>query len=367
MRLSTAFPAWKDIWVTPQDATLGAYARLNVKILLADGLYPVLFEGVLAKRPGDTVCRIRINDIVAPWLRPQLRALADDEGYYRDPPPGVSAPGFFAYFYVLFSDPEGTVTSDSVSVPVFADWSRDRAPGANAGNQAYLRMAPIDGVADPRQYILISTLTGQSLTFGEVSLTKVGLIATEPVTWYMRAALADASGSLGLLHPVLSGGEVLEPDGETLGGTVTGVEGYRVEATCARYCLYYANALGGMDSFLIRGRVVETDRINRTDYTRLGGTDLLAGNVEQRGRDVLETSVRKHLEMHTGWLTDAQAARMWHLAESPAVWVHDLEEDVIRPAVLTGTAHEYKSHRGNGNRLVSYQIDLDLAVDGERG
>ena len=141
---------------------------------------------------------------------------------------------------------------------------------------------------------------------------------------------------------------------------------YAARETCARFCLYYVNSYGGWDWLLILGLAVESDSVEDTQIERRSPSALATGNVRQRGVEVIRATVTKHLELHTHWLTDSQAARMHNLLNSPDVWVHDLERDLIFPAVLTKPGCEFKTYKNQGHKLVSYQIDVDYAVTCER-
>lgn len=361
----TALPIWKDIIATPEGTALEGYSKLNFEVIFTLGLPEVIFTGTAVRRPGDTLVRVRLNDLVGGLLRPSLQPLEGDKGFYRDGSTYAAAPGAFIQVAVLWKDPSGAVTSEYTYYDIFADWSYDRNADYDT-DTAYMRYCPIDGIIDVRQRIFITALTGYWIIFVDARGSAHGSIekpagegANIPGTYWIKASEIDPAFYGVPLWPKINGGSIEAP---TLGR-----ESFVVKETCARYCLYYANALGGLDSFLVQGKTVRTDAITRGEYTRRGVSEALSGGVLERGRTILGTSIRQHLEMHTHWLTDDEAGHMWHLLESPAVWVHDLEEDIIYPAVLTGREHRFKTYRGEGGHLVSYQIDLDMAIDTERG
>lgn len=359
-----AVPAWRDIWVSPAGTPLAGFSRLNYKIIWQMNFGETLFEGVAVRREGDSVIRVRVNDIIAAWLRPSLRAMSGDSGFFRDPDT-TGGPGVTAGFAIVWSDPAGEVTSEWQYLSVFADWTYDRSATYDAPAD-YLRYCPIDGVVDVRQRLFLTAYTGSWLVWVDAQGAGHGVVdkpsgegESVPGTFWTKASEIDAAGHGIELFPELTGGELSE--------AARGAFPIVVQETCARYCIYYAGVLGGIESFVPRGKAVEEDAITRGDYLRRTDDDALAGGVLQRGRTVLGTTIRKHLTLHTHWLTDEQAARMASLTESPAVWVHDLETDVIYPAVLTGNSHQYKSYRGQGGKLVSYALEFDLANDTIRG
>ena len=43
---------------------------------------------------------------------------------------------------------------------------------------------------------------------------------------------------------------------------------YVIKETCNKYCLYYSNAYGGWDSFLINGNTVKQDKITSSSFVK---------------------------------------------------------------------------------------------------
>lgn len=365
---SGARPIWEDIYISTQGTAFANFDAVNFDLLLlTQDYYPTILSGRAVKRPGESYVRVLLNDVIADYLRPRLTNLAGDTGSYIEPQSDGGSEAVHS-FQLTWKDPDGNVANANIVFDVFADWSYNRDPNAYAQNNyaAYVRTDPVDRVMDPRQFVLLTTLVGSQLSFqSDDGGTAPGAIsnmgdAKAPKTWFIRGNRFSTG------HRYFF--RLLFPSGTPFSGASYSVTQkiFTVKDTCARYCLYYVNALGGWDSFLIRGRVKESDRITRSEYERRAPSDLLPGNIGQRGRDVLTLAATRAMEMHTHWLSDDEASRMYHLTESTSVYVHDLETDIIYPAVLTNTSHEEKTYKKNGNRLVSYQIDLDLAVPIER-
>ena len=57
---------------------------------------------------------------------------------------------------------------------------------------------------------------------------------------------------------------------------------------------------------------------------------------------------------------------MHHLLNSTDIYLYDTESRLACPVVLTDTATEYKTYRGNGRKLVSYEMTAQLAQDRQR-
>ena len=363
---SDTHPIWEDIYISTLGTAFESFEAANFDlILLSQSYYPTILSGRAVKRPGDSYIRVLVNDIIADYLRPRLHFLLDvDRGAML--PASDGSQETVHTFQLTWKDPDANIANANIVFDAFADWSINRAAGAynQLNYEAYFRAAPIDGKVDPRQWLLVTTLVGTQLRIsGDNTVTiAAGGDAKAPKTWFIRPRTG------GLTAGQRYACTLTFPSGSPFNGAThrSAAALYTVKETCARYCLYYVNALGGWDTFLIQGKVKETDRITRNEYERRAPSALMEGNVQQRGRDVLTLTGTRALEMHTHWLTDDEASRMHHLTESTSVYVHDLETDMIYPAVLTNTSHEEKSYKKNGNRLVSYQIDAELAVPIER-
>ena len=363
----TSYPIWDDIYMSTEGTPFASYDALDfyLETLTVTTDQPVIYEGRAVKRPGDSYIKVKLNDVIVPWLRARLTGMATAAGGCME----AQGDGTEAVHAFRFSwhdpDPDAATSYHRVTFCVFADWTYDRTAAAYAAGtlRNYVRTDPVDRVLDTRQWALFTTLVGASAVIinatGGSTVASLGTAQRPkaPKTWYVRAAnLTAGTYKFRLTFPSTS---------PFSGSTYTG-DAFTVKRTCARYAVYYVNALGGYDTFLIRGRSGLTDALQRSEYTRRAPTALLSGKVGQRGRTVIGVEATRALELHTHWLTDDEASRMFNLVESPEVYVHDLESDLVHPAVIVNTSHEEKTYRGGGNRLVSYQIDVELAAPIER-
>ena len=129
-----------------------------------------------------------------------------------------------------------------------------------------------------------------------------------------------------------------------------------IKKTCARYCLYYQNALGGWDSFLINGNDKQTDKI--TSYKYIKAVD---NTTSKFGTKKYMNVISPTYKLYTDWLNDDEASRMHHLLESTEVYMHDLENDKIIPVNISNTNCEYKTFSNNGKKKFYYVIDVESA------
>ena len=129
---------------------------------------------------------------------------------------------------------------------------------------------------------------------------------------------------------------------------------YKGVAPCNyRYVLYYENAYGGIDAMPIKGIATATDKI--TAYTTKNGVRVPSTSFSYR-RYLNE--VAKTWEFKTGYLSDLQASRMHHLLESTMVYVYDMYEDKLIPAVIDETTVTYKTYKNQGRKFFNYSFKV---------
>lgn len=129
-----------------------------------------------------------------------------------------------------------------------------------------------------------------------------------------------------------------------------------IKNTCAKYCLYYQNALGGWDSFLINGNDKQTDKITSYKYIKNANN-----TTKDFGTKKYLNLITQTYKLYTDWLNDDEASRMFNLLESTEVYLHNLEDDSIIPVNITNNSCEYKTFSNNGKKKFYYTIDVELA------
>lgn len=122
---------------------------------------------------------------------------------------------------------------------------------------------------------------------------------------------------------------------------------------CGEYALYYQGANGGWNSFLIEGKVVESDAIEAYYYNKSYDNTSIEF---ERGRYIAD--IAKNYELHTSFLTDSQAENLAkNLLSSNQVYLHRLADNKIMPVVIENKDITYRKYV-NEKRLISYQIDV---------
>lgn len=325
---------WKDKYIS-----LGTADSVIFRIKVGDD---EIYRGKANKRPGETNNTIKINEVCADYLQNTLPYLS--ASHFTD----FTAPTF------TIQKSSGTTWSDVASVQFINDWSYDRGY-----NPATMGMSfPITGRVDSRQWITYTAYNASQVNavvrFADG--TSINVIIPVAISNDFNADFNNdfsrSVRSAGSGTAVFDLSQWAGVTSITIGGTT-----YKVTTDCKRYALYYANAYGGWDTLLIEGNHKEFDNLER--YTR--ETEYDNRDVVNRGRYNFVNEITKGFTLNTGWLTDAEADKMHHLINSTNVYLYDINTGEMIPAILTDNTCEYKTYKSEGNKLVNYSLQLELA------
>ena len=309
-----AVSIWKDYLVSFGNVAEADYT-INVGAT-------AICSGHAVRRPDQAQLTVRINDVCADYLLHALPSVTAATSVSED-----SAVTF------TVKDSGGNTVD---SVQFVADWSfdHDHSPAALAD--------PVNGRVSPSQALVVSVLGTSATSF----------------------SLKYKSGSTGSVSVAASGGPVQNvslPLASYTGLESVTVAGktYTVADACARYALLYVNAFGGWDTLLMEGRDSKADAYDR--HTMVQRYD----NATRSARGTVEyiNEVTRGWTLRTGWLTDAQAARMHHVLGSTHVYLYDITAATLVPVIITDQECDYKTYRGNGAQMVNYTVRVELAQD----
>lgn len=331
-----ANPIWKDYYVN-----LGTAESVQFRILVGED---VIYTGKAYKRPGKTNNEIRINDICADYL----------ENVF----PELVGTTFTGNEYVTFvvQTLSGTTWTNRANVQFDMNWSYDYDY-----NPAKMGVSfPINGEIDIRQWVIYTAYNATTIT-ATIKLENGDsfpvLIPVEISEDFNSDFNSDFAKSV---RASQTGTAVFELSqyGKVVSITIDN-NVFKVVNSCNRYALYYANAYGGWDSFLIKGNHTMSDAITR--HTR--ETEYDNRNVQNRGKHNYVNEIVKSMTLHTSWLSDEESLRMHHLLNSTEVYLYDMETNQMIPVVLTNSTTDYKTYKGNGCKLVNYAIEVAIAQE----
>ena len=313
---------WKDYYVN-----LGTDDSYVFRII-SEGAG--VYQGIAHKRPGDDNVYVKINDLCADYLQ-QKSGIVNDELFVSD---------IASRQFVLQKQTSSGGWQFVLAEIFYNDWSYDAYTDVTTGSMSF----PINGRIVNGMPVVLSVFQPTDfkvLLDGDL----IGIVnpgSNTPCTCYYP--VQDAS----------PGVEVMIADDVSQASLR-----YTVVDSCARYALYYKNAYGGTDLFLIEGNHSETDDLTR--YTRAQEYDNVADG--SRGRKNYVNEIRKSLTLHSSWLSDDESSRMHHLLNSTEVCLFDIIKGEMIPVLLKNTTTEYKTFKGNGGKLVNYSIEVEFAND----
>lgn len=332
-----AVPIWKDYVVN-----LGVDTYIDYRVVIQD-TGDIIFSGRSFVRPEDTYIYVRINDICADYLENVLPTLSQAE--FSE----LSLPLTFQVFALR----NGSWV-ERASVQFLNDWSYDYGY-----NPATMGMSfPINGHIDPRMPIVWTGLNvsevNATIYFTDGTSSQV-IIPVEITDDFNADFNADFSRSV---RSAGSGTAVFfASDWDNVDRVVIGRSTFKVVTECAKYALYYVNAYGGWDCFLIEGNTLEADTLKR--FTR----EMVYDNrdIQNRGVQNYVNEITKGFTFYSGWLLDDQGERMHHLINSTDVYLYDIAKGQMIPVTIPTTSCEYKTYKNQGNKLVNYTIQVQIA------
>lgn len=321
-------PVWRDTIVTA--SIRGTSLPYSVWL---DG--EQIFAGQAYALPGQSVVEIPINRIAADYLSGRI---------VLDRTQAVQEVSTWRGTFSVRNDNTLDVLGEYT---LYTDWTY-REPDMSGVVSLSRKLSD---VVDPRQLLMTSVGNLSTQSSAPVNIS-TRISDNMPVTLLWSGEVEAQITTAIRLSPSDVGKEVrVVADGNL-------IETYRVEQSCARYCLYYLNACGGYDSYLVGGNTLRRDAYERTTIERRVNNTTL-----EHGREVIRDTITPKWELYTGYLTDAEYQLLHHLLGSTSVYLHDLEEDVIHPVIITNNATEYRTYTNQGRKLSRVRIDVEAAQE----
>lgn len=335
-------PIWKDRYVD-----FGAVSEVPFRISVGGD---VIYHGISYRRPNGQN-RVRVNDVCADYMVQTV--------------PNISQAAFTKLSFPLLFTIEMYEDGEWVAVENYKftyDWSYD-----NLYNfESRFPSSPINGRVLNSQFLMVTsneraTDVTFTLTFKDGQTQHIVIDLTRSVDY--NESYNDDFSKYAIM---MGAGTAILYLGNWSNLASVDVNGIHYDVvSCGSRVLYYINAYGGWDSFLIEGNVVERDQVNRMTRNVSGDNqdNTIAGEDDtyytQRGEyDNYANGIVKEYTMHTGWLSDEQSAKMHHLLNSTKVYM--LDDDTLKPVLIKNSTTEYKTYKNNGGKLVNYTIDVEL-------
>lgn len=310
--ISNIIPVWADTeYMYKTDKQ-----NMNISIEISGGEVEI-YHGKLTKEPNSDFVAKKINSIASNYLDSNFPMFS--EGFHKMP-----------NYYKSF-----TIYNDEDTPQVFN--LINSYSNKEIDNYVTVISDPIRNILDSRQLLMCSVFLNEpdsipnNTTEVEIDraniLTQLNLESKNGYTFVFKLATDDYIG--------------------------VDIINYKVKQTCYKYCLYYCNAYGGWDSLLIQGNSVKNDEIKSQYYTKsFNNTTHEFENTKYL--NLIDTNYT----LYTDWFTDEEQSKLYHLLESNHVYLHDLEEDIITPVVITNTSCEWKTFSNNGKKKFYNKIKV---------
>lgn len=130
--------------------------------------------------------------------------------------------------------------------------------------------------------------------------------------------------------------------------------GYTTRVKCVPYVLYYLNSYGGWDAFAIEGTGIKKDA-----YTTYKTDQSYNNTTLQFETNKYVQEIKTSYELNTGLLSDEQSANLAkNLLGSIKVYLQNIDEGWIKPAIITDSNITYQTYQTNGRKLCQYKIQV---------
>lgn len=327
-----AFPIWQDLFVASTYKYFRISGGVDPATQAADGL--VFYNGAFPTAGGGD---IHLNAIAAQRLR------------YGNPT--FMTKGFYAV-----CDPQTfTVekSSDGVSwassaIDLGPDWSYDPAMASTIQ-----RNDPVNG----HFHYLMTVFFSQWVTSPENVTPRV-----YKTSWTTQAVVGITGKGGTVAFPIRSVTgytSVKQVELKNTKGTLL----WDTLNTCAPAAVYYRNAYGGWDAFLIEGAFKRSVAMKRSTR-KVWAPNNAAPSPWPRAEFNYVTEREVRWTWSTKGLNDTESAKfVKHLLASNDAWLHDFATDNIYPVVIETDATDVKTYKANGRRVSTYEVTCRLAED----
>lgn len=283
-----------------------------------------VFAGKAYKYPDQNKITISINEVVENYLKtewPKVKGLNIMSNYMKDVTVKLSDGFLFDFTF-------------------YNDWSYKY----RSDLQPSFLNDPINNNIAPWQWIFVSTFSPN----GKPTIDKI--INGDPLFGYTHSNTGCCIYWDIALNDITGCGDkisyVFRNTGESLD--------YVIDNSDKEYVLYYANAAGGWDSLLLDGNVKQTDKIESELYRKKTSDQYQFDNTKYLN------TITPSWTLHTGYLSDEQAKKMYNLLESTQVYLHH-KGDAVVPVIIKNSNCEYKTYTNQGKQKFYYTIDVEAS------
>lgn len=310
-------PVWADTeyMYMPDNTNMGVQISVDSN---------VIYSGNLSLEPNSNIIRKKINSIAANYLNSKCTLFTPGQYKMNDYVKTFTVTNsddidYLYTFYNSYSYTNDELNNDNVT----------------------LLSQPINDIVDDRQFFLCSVFLRGLQDECEIDYGGVVDYINDYDSAYTIVRRYNGAFEDSII--ITGNGQIAR---------------YKLQRTCYDYCIYYLNALGGWDSLLVQGNTLRTDNIT-SNYYKKSFNNTTTEFEKKKYLNVITPTFK----CNTGYFTDEQQSKLYHLIESTEVYLHDLNNDEILPVNITNNKVEYKTFTNNGKKKFNNTLELQVAAE----
>ena len=302
-----------------KDMQLAYSANSEYITYSVESLGEVLFTGRSYKRPNDSKCYFKLNEIAENYLHNTF----DPEGA-----PIQKGIGSVRRFDLIIDGKRDK------NYWFYNNW--DYTFENIKTQQVKVLSRPINNKVSKSGKIVISVINTYESNY---ELPIELFINNEWVT-----ARTETLHSNSIYHLLLDASEFSNGSKVRVLGEV-----YELVDDCIEYQLIYSNKSGGFDVINLNGRTQIEDKFEALYHSKS-----VLNTTAQHEKSKWLNGVKRVFTGNIFWLNKRQAERVEHLFSSTMVWLYDIKMDKMIPVVIDDSSVDYKKN----NKLMAFQIKL---------
>lgn len=305
----------------------GAPDNTSMPYAILIGTEPV-YSGKVYSRDGGSV-EINISPIIRQYLEVFPEYINLSEAFSGAlPGDNLIQP---TQTFIVESD-YGTA-SYNVGYDYNKEWVKDQ-PNSRCLN------LPVTNLIDPRQFIGVSSVGNYSTSYF-INGSSGGQITVTGTTSYgaFQRRVSSFNLSTGDKLTFVNNGVSME---------------YELVKECPnRYSLIYVNSMGGLDYLLCSGRSERSWTPSRIDIRSYPESEE-SQQFEQRR---IHSDISQRYNLNTGLIGEKGSGNIEEFINSPKVFIHDLDTDIVRSVIVNTSSVTEKKHKYYNSIYYDFQVE----------
>lgn len=324
------YPIYRDTFYLYDNEDLDDYINYDIK-----ENNNIIYSGKAYQMPDDDEIEIKLNENCLNQINSETTNLLIGTGKYLR-----GMPNYIKKFDLFINNEK------KYSINFFNDFSYnfDSIEDRKDSNGLIKLSQPIQNYIDKRQHFLYSVLNPSPNEDIKIIYNKIDNKGEENKTEYtIKALTANTVEDGRFVYPSVIY-DAIEINGDK----------YKVKETCANFCLYYKNNLGGYDSLLINGNTQYSESIERNSYKKSYKNTNLKDFNEKQYMNIFS----RYLNCYTDYLSDKQSELFKNFYNSNEIYLHNLVTGEIESVILDEDTFTKLTYQNNGNKMFYFNFRL---------